>query len=489
MLAANQKVNPYRSLSDPQQPTSVDEALCRFLIDLLGFPIVDIAAAARRGLARYVAHDGRALTSLLLREQCWDSCAARTYPDSPTRWIAKNRRDLSPLRNFIVELNRHESIGIRGIATRICGEQAWEWTQIHDKPPEKHLVVPTPIMTPATYDENRMLVGGAVAVAANVYGVIFDLLERCGNDRDELASEFATLYSDIEKKYAWNEDLRLKQWMRMALAKLWLHQRAIVGREAVVRLLGRRVLSGQAPSWAEGDYDLFFPLYDPALELVEPRERPREMLAMNWDLGGQPRKDWLQGQDAADWDCYPSSVDELHLIGERSWFIRPDWEWPREERYRAVLIGKMDDDPGRESFATRRELTYAGYLQGDAQEKNQIIVWNSERQLMGPQYRWIAINSNLARELGWALSATNPFEWLDGERRLMIKSVYWKDGWIWLQPPRFEALGEGWYVLASDLAVEAIRRAFPNARTHLWVERHSHGENPYTGSWHLRQQF
>lgn len=334
-----------------------------------------------------------------------------------------------------------------------------------------------------------MLVGGAVAVAANVYGVIFDLLEQCGNDRDELASEFATLYSDIEKKYAWNEDLRLKRWMRMALAKLWLHQRAIVGREAVVRLLGRRVLSGQAPSWAEGDYDMFFPLYDPALELVEPRERPREMLAMNWDLGGQPRKDWLQGQDAADWDRYPSSVHELHLIGERSWFIRPDWEWPREERYRAVLIGKMDDDPGRESFATRRELTYAGYLQGDAQEKNQIIVWNSERQLVGPQYRWIAINSNLARELGWALSPANAFEWRDSEGRLMIKSVYWKDGWIWLEPPRFEALGEGWCVLATERAVAAIRRALPNAWTHLWVERHSHGAKPYEGSWHLTSPF
>jgi hypothetical protein len=71
----------------------------------------------------------------------------------------------------------------------------------------------------------------------------------------------------------------------------------------------------------------------------------------------------------------------------------------------------------------------------------------------------------------------------------MVKSEYWKDGWIWLEPPRFEALGEGWYVLASDVAVEAIRRAFPDAQTHLWVERHSHGEKPYEGSWHLRRPF
>ena len=248
-----------------------------------------------------------------------------------------------------------------------------------------------------------------------------------------------------------------------------------------MRLLGRRALSGQAPAWAEQAYDFLYPLYDPALELIEPRERPSEMLAMNWDFWGERGKDWLQGKDATDWDHYPSSVGGLRLIAERSWFIRPDWERPREERYRGVLIDSAHDDADRESLASRHELTYQGYIRGDAQEGNQLIVWNSERQLVGPQYRWVAMNSNVARELGWTLCPTNPFEWIDSAGHSMVKSVYWKDGWIWLEPPRFEALGEGWYVLASDLAVEAIRRAFPDAQTHLWVERHSHGQKPYEG--------
>jgi len=123
------------------------------------------------------------------------------------------------------------------------------------------------------------------------------------------------------------------------------------------------------------------------------------------------------------------------------------------------------------------------------QEGNRLIVWNCERQLDGPYYRWMAMNSNVARKLGWTLCPTNPFEWRDSAAHSMVKSMYWKDGWIWLEPPSFEALGEGWYVLASDLAVEAIRRAFPDAQTHLWVERHSHGVKLYRGSWHLRQPF
>lgn len=489
VLAANQKVESYRSLSDSQISASVDEALCRFLIYLLAFPVVDIGVAARRCLARYVEHDGRALVSVVLGEACWDAVQLEHILVALHVGSLKNRRSLDPVQEFMIGLNRHDSIAIRAIARRICEEQGWSWTEIHDMPRPNILVIPTPITAQPTYNESSMLVGGGMAVAADVYRRIFDILERSGNDRDELASEFSRFYSQVENDYTWKDESRFKRWMRMALTKFWLNQRGILGREATMRLLGRRALSSQSPPGAEEAYDFLYPLYDPALELAEPNERPREMLAINWDLWGQPGSDWLQGKDATDWDHYPFSVGELHLIAERSWFIRPDWEWPREERYRAVLTGAVDDDSGREILATSRELTYAGYLRGDAQERNQVIVWNSDRQLIGPQYRWIAINSNIARELRWALSSTNPFEWLDGERRLMIKSVYWKDGWIWLKPPRFEALGEGWYVLASDLAVEAIRQAFPDAWTHLWVERHSHGDKPYEGSWHLRRPF
>jgi hypothetical protein len=265
--------------------------------------------------------------------------------------------------------------------------------------PPKLLLIPTLITRQSTYDESRMLVGGDVAVAAELYHAIFHILKGCGNDPDELASEFTRIYSEIKKNYAWKDDARLRRWRLKALATFQLHPRAIVGREAAMRLFGRRALSGQAPRWAEQAYDVLFPVYDPDLELTEPRERPSEMLAMNWDFWGERGKDWLQGRGATEWNHYPSSIGGLRLIAERSWFIRPDWEWPREERYRGVLIDSEGYNPDRGSLASGHELTYQGYIRGDAQEENQLIVWNSERQLVGPQYRWVAMNSNVAREL------------------------------------------------------------------------------------------
>jgi hypothetical protein len=132
-----------------------------------------------------------------------------------------------------------------------------------------------------------------------------------------------------------------------------------------MRLLGRQALTGHAGRGWEQAYDLLYPLYAPALELLEPKERPSEMLAMNWDFWGERGKDWLQGKDATNWDHYPSSVGGLHLIAERSWFIRLDWEWPREKRYRGVLIDSKDADLDRESSASKHALTYQAYLRGE----------------------------------------------------------------------------------------------------------------------------
>jgi len=252
-----------------------------------------------------------------------------------------------------------------------------------------------------------------------------------------------------------------------------------------MRVLGRRSLSGEAPSGAEHAYDYLYPIYDPELELCQAVERPFELRVMDWDLWSDHGKVWLRGENADSWSNYPESVDGLNIIGERNWFIRPDWEWPREERHRGLVIGPRDPGQTRECLETSHELTFDRYLRGEGQEDEQLIVLNSECQLVGPAYRWAALNSSFAQRLGWRPSDNEAFAWIDSSGNLMVKSVYWKDGWIWLEPPRFESLGEGWLVLATQQGIRSIRAASNNIELHLWVERHCHGEKPYEGKWHL----
>ena len=485
VLAANKEVLIYESMSLTSEEGSADEALCRFLVHILAFPVVDVGVAARKALAQYATTDGNGLVALLRDEPCWDSVQLEHILASLHVGSRSNNVAVNSLRGWILNLNKHESIAVRGIARRICKEQRWQWKEINSQAKQPVILLSESLASPTEYEEARMLVGGDIATALLLYPNFFARLEEAGIDADELRSEFYRLFRQIEKDYSWADGNRLNCWMKLVMARFWLNPRAIVGREAAMRVLGRRSLSGQAPSGAEKSYDCLYPIYDPELELIQGVERPVEMRAMDWDLLDDRAKAWLRGENADSWTDYPESVDGLHIIGERTWFIRPEWEWPREERHRGLVIGPCDHGQTRKCLESSHELTFEGYLRGEGQRDGQMIVLNSERQLVGPAYRWAAINSAFARMLGWHPSRGDPFAWVDSSGNPMVKSVYWKDGWIWLEPARFEALGEGWLVLATQQGMRSIRSASNNCELHLWVERHCHGEKPYEGMWHL----
>lgn len=485
VLAANQEVPPFESMIQASEEGSADAALCRFLVHLLAFPVIDLGVAARKALSRYATTDGNGFVALVRGEPSWDSVQLEHILASLHVASHSSNVAMDSLRDWILNLNKQESIAVRGIARRLCEEQGWPWKEINNQAKQPVILLPKRLASLTDYEKARMLVGGDIAVALLLHRKIFASLERAGLDANELGSEFYRLFREIEKEYSWADENRLKRWINLALAKFWLNPRVIVGREAAMRVLGRRSLSGQVPSGAEQSYDYLYPIYDPDLELSQAVERPVELRAMDWDLGNNHAKAWLRGENADSWSDYPESVDGLHIIGEKTWLIRPDWEWPREIRRRGLLIGPCDSGQTQECLETSLGLTFESYLRGEGQGDKQLIVLNSERQLSGPAYRWAAINCAFARRLGWTPSDDEPFRWVDSSGNLMVKSVYWRDGWIWIEPPRFESLGEGWLVLSTRQGIRSILTASNNLELHLWVERHCHGDKSYEGKWHL----
>jgi hypothetical protein len=311
------------------------------------------------------------------------------------------------------------------------------------------------------------------------------VLSLARNDREfeELTSEVLQQYWKLEPGYAWSNQTRLATWRDAVKAQFWLSKRAIVGREAAMRVLGLRALAGQSPAGTEDAYDAIYPIYDPALELFPVRERPLELQALQWSVIDGAKKEWLEGQQADSWSDYPTRIGGMSLIGERTYLIRPDWGSPREERFRGVLDADVVAEAS-EHLSTGRELTYGHYLRGFGQG-DEVIVMNDERQLVGPAYRWIAFNARLASSLGWIPADDAPFEWRSPSGELMVKSIFWRDGWIGLRPPHMESLGEGWFVVATPDALSQVLSVIPGARVHLWVERHCYGDTPSHRQWHL----
>ena len=481
VLAANPETRPYESLTGPALSWSADRALFRFVVELLVCPVVDIGFAARRVLAKYLSIHERGFTTLL-------TDAPRCGPLQLEHLLAAVHLGMSlgsvrieDLRRFVEDLKHSESLSVRSIAKRICDRNGWIWEDVTTATPQPVILVPS---YPGSRHEADMVIGGETTVAWSLHQALIEPLLARGLDEDELRSEFERIYWELEGEYPWSDDGRVQHWVRQLVTSFWLNPNAVLGREAAMRVFGRRSLSGQVPSGAETAYDEFYPIYDPLVEVHQPMERPRELQGMAWRLRGRDGEAWLQGADASEWRHYPNSIRGRALIGERTLFVRPEWEWPREERYRGV-IADVADEPGEQALKSTFELTYEMYLDGRGQDDNQLIVLNNENQLVESVHRWAAINSNLAKALGWRPSTSVPFQWLDTTGAVMVESTFWKDGWIRIKPPRNESLGEGWVVSASTGAIEAIRRFASETEIHLWVERHSHGQPEYEGKWHL----
>jgi len=482
VLAANQQVPSYEAFNATAPSWSSDQAVCRFVAHLLAFPVIDVGVAARLVLARYFAADGKGLVALLTDQPWWNVIQLEHLLAVVHVGARAPSPNIAPLRTWIEGLNRSESLAVRGIAKRIADEQGWVWRDITNESAQPVILLAS---APAPHSETEMLLDGDVTIGWDLHQALIRPLVRAGLDVHELRSEFAHAYSGLVREYPWADDDRLKRWMSSFLAQRWLNPRANIGREAAMRVFGRRSLSGQVPPGAEVAYDRFYPIYDPHLELFQPIQRPPELQAMQWRITGGEDGAWRQGAGADKWSDYPDSVQGLSLIGERTWLVRPEWEWPREERHRGLIVGRLSQASERRALEPAYELTYKMYAAGQGQDDRQLIVLNSERQLVGPAYRWAAINANFARALGWHLSDDVPFQWCDNAGNVMVGSKYWKDGWISIEPPRFESLGEGWFVSATPRAIEEIRRLAGGAEIHLWVERHSHGDRPCQGHWHL----
>jgi hypothetical protein len=478
VLSVNRDVQPFPVFDEPEVHIHSDRALLRFVIFLLAFPVVDVGVAARCAIARFLTKAPDATSSLVAD---FDKCDCVQLEHLLAAIHVGTKGTTLACIPAIVSLNTNQSAAVRAVARRICELHGWEWREVTNIPPQPLIVLPQ--TGPEEGQEYVIDDSGLRSTLTQLSGRIALSLARNDRELEELTSEVLQQYWKVEPSYAWSNETRLAAWRDAVKAQFWLSKRATVGREAAMRVLGLRALAGRSPAGTESVYDALYPIYDPALELFPAAERTAELQALRWSVMDEGKKEWLAGQQADAWSNYPTKIGDLSLIGERTYFIRPDWGSPRERRVRGILDTDAVSESS-ETLATERELTYEGYLRGFGQG-DELIVVNSERQLVGPAYRWIAFNARIARSFGWAPAAGAPFEWRSPSGELMVRSIFWRDGWIGLRPPHMESLGEGWFVVATGVALSRVLSSFPGARTHLWVERDSNGDTPIHRQWHL----
>ena len=456
--------------------------MCRFLITLFAAPAIDIAGGSRRAFSCYLARSRCPFIGKLFGDNGWSDteleCILIAVDVASRKTGAVLDDSLKP---HVEGLNQHDSLAVRSVARRICERAGWHWDEVRDKPSMPRVFAGSDLGG-WSHDGSDRLVGSDIVVAWNLFKQELGLLELAGVSKEDLESEFKTRYVRLSDSHRWTDTHRRGSWAASSRGSFALMPRALVGRETAMRLLGRYALEGVGPEWAEKGYDLFIPIYDPELELLVPVERPSELAALDWTFRDEREQAWRDGAGGDKWDSYPNRVGILNIIGEVSYFVRPTMEIFYETRIRGVFAGDPDDG---DFLAFGYDRIHQDYRLGKPAKAGQIVGYNAKGLLGAGVYRWTALNTRVAKQLGWRPSDADPFGWVGKKGEIKVKSVYWRDGRIGVRNLKSGNVGEGWCLLASDAAIADIRRLVPDAAVHLLVTRKFVGMKPAEHSWQL----
>ena len=461
---------------------SPDEALCRFLITLFAAPAIDIAGGARRAFSFYLARSQCPFLGKLLGDNGWSDTELESILIAVDVASRETREVLDDsLKPHVRGLNQHDSLAVRSVARRICERAGWHWDEVRDKPRMPRIFAGSDLTGWSRNGSDR-LVDSEIVVAWNLFKQELSLLELAGISREDLESEFETLYLRMSDSHRWTDQHRKGSWAASSRGSFALPPKALVGREAAMMIFGRYALEGIGPEWAEKGYDLLIPLYDPALELLVPVERPSELAALDWRFMDEREKAWKEGAGGDEWGSYPDRVGSLTIIGEVSHFVRPTMEMFSETRIRGVYAGDADDG---DFLAFGFDWTHENYRLGKPAKAGQVVGYNAKGLLGAGVYRWSALVTRIAKELRWRPSDSDPFGWVGKKGEIKVKSVYWRDGRIGVRNLKSGNVGEGWCLLASDAAIAEIRSLVPDAAVRLLVTRRFVGMKPAEHSWQL----
>ena len=89
-----------------------------------------------------------------------------------------------------------------------------------------------------------------------------------------------------------------------------------------------------------------------------------------------------------------------------------------------------------------------------------------------PGENWLALHPALGYEMGWTPANEGLFAWVDGTGAKMVESVWWLDGHLQHRPPHLDdEVGEGWSVIASSQAWQALHLRYPKMKCKEAVKR------------------
>ena len=175
--------------------------------------------------------------------------------------------------------------------------------------------------------------------------------------------------------------------------------------------------------------------------------------------------EWIDRTEAASAEAFLFEMGDWIIIGESTTIKRLEWEVPSEIRVSATWmkssIPNEFDDPIRNLFQSSSRVLAEEYHHEEFEMKGTLIIKDSRPTSDSPGHGWIALNPVIGHQLGWKPNVARLFAWENDAGRLMVQSMWWKDGETTVMPPHpDEEVGEGWIVMATNEAVVQLKNDF-----------------------------
>lgn len=257
-----------------------------------------------------------------------------------------------------------------------------------------------------------------------------------------------------------------------------LRPRARLARRAIFHAIAELEDAGRISGEGAEFLGHILSTYDPKMILLEPNNKPVQIPEVSGPTSGVHVEEWASGVEESLIHTNWLPANQRVVLAEATIIVkRGSWESPTESRYSQLeprSSATLDDVQTPEGiFGTTingRLSEYVG-LVGNS-DSPVLVLRNTAYGYYSPGSNWIAVNPAIAHQLDWSLAGDGLFKWVNSQGETMVETIWWTDGPVDLFAVGSGdgAVGEGWVVLASQAALEAIQREFgPLCRNSLVV--------------------
>ena len=471
------------NLFEEQREDTPQRALQTCLMEFFCHPIRAVSHGAQRAIGTLILENPNDLASILSQNLQKSECHQErilALLDSVDR---TGSSPVTQFRSEVEALAESPNWAIRRIAESITETHGWnskpQQMNFRQLPWMHNLTITRQTIT-ISDAESRSNPGGPLRdsedidlAISNLFGNEMSLLgETSGLSAESIQRRIVALIHDFDQdqsELTAQAERRLGNTLRsVGLWTSFVRPRARLALRAFFHTVGELQDAGRLHPQVSQILKSWTRSYDPELTLIAPTKKPAEIPAMEEMSYDADKKAWVRDVQTAlkhtTWEPDEGGV----VIAEKT-ILRNhgDWESPTENRYSLIVLADSADLFTKPSMDTFFESTVMATI-SDYQEASvepaevSLALLNAPRSIDSPGADWLAFDPLIASEIGWTQASEGLFRWIDPDRRIMVESMWWANGLPALRTlgSDKEAVSEGWVVLATQEALDALRSHF-----------------------------